>query len=375
MSRKQIPERIRFQLVARAAGRCEYPGCNKVLYEDELTKGPGNISNYAHIIPYKENGPRGAETIHERPADVDTLDNLILLCWDHHKEIDTMPVPPKYSASELRKHKRDHERRIALVTSIKPECKSYIVSYTAYIAQGVTSISEDAARLALLPHYYPAQRDIIELSPSLPNKPQDNAWYEEAVIDLKSKYNEFILRRLNGCKSTHFSVFAIAPMPLLIQLGSLLNDTSNAMVYQKQRDAGWLWDDNAPDRTFSILPPAETECKKPVLMLMLTQEVDDILVKQALGEDVAIWKITSDYHGFDCILKNKHLIDFKSVARCALNDIARHYPNEDELHIFPIMPASACVEFGRIRTANHNPWVVYEKRRDTINFVKTISIK
>lgn len=375
MSRKPIPERIRFQLVARAAGRCEYPGCNKVLYEDELTKGPSNISNYAHIIPYKENGPRGAETMNERPADVDTLDNLMLLCWEHHKEIDTMPVPPKYSASELRKHKRDHERRISLVTSIKPECKSYIVSYTAYIAQGVTSISEESARLALLPHYYPAQRDIIELSPPLPNKPQDNAWYEEAAIDLQSKYNDFILRRLNGCKPAHFSIFAIAPMPLLIQLGALLNDTTNAIIYQKQRDAGWLWDDNAPERTFSILPPTETECKKPVLMLMLTQEADDVLVKQALGEDVAIWKITSDYHGFDCILKHRHLIDFKAVSRCALNDIAKLYPNGEELHIFPIMPASACVEFGRIRTASHNPWVIYEKRRDTVNYVKTISIK
>ena len=51
------------------------------------------------------------------------------------------------------------------------------------------------------------------------------------------------------------------------------------------------------------------------------------------------------------------------------------YPNGEELHIFPIMPSSACVEFGRIRTAAHNPWVIYERDFNTKIFIKTISIK
>lgn len=375
MSRKEIPPKVKFQLVARAAGRCEFPGCNKALYEDELTKGPGNISNYAHIIPYAEDGPRGKETKHERPEDLNTVDNLMLLCWDHHKEVDTMPIPPKYSADELRKYKREHEHRISLVTSIKPECKSFVVSYTARIERGVSSVSVDAARLAMQPNYYPIQNDVIELSPELPDKPQNDEWYEEAVYDLRSKYNESIQHRLKGCKSVHFSIFAIAPMPLLIQLGALLNDTSNVIVYQKQRDAGWSWDESAPDRDFTSDTPSETTGKKPVLMIMLTAEIDDKLVKQTLGEDVAIWKISSDYHDYDCISKRYHLKSFKATARKVLDEVLKHYPNGEELHVFPIMPSSACVEFGRIRTAAHNPWVIYERTRDTTNFVKTISIK
>lgn len=374
MSRKPIPERIRFQLVARAAGRCEYPGCNKALYEDELTKGPGNITNYAHIIPCKENGPRGAETKHERPADVDTLDNLILLCWEHHKEIDTMPVPPKYSASELRRYKREHEQRIFLTTSIKEERKSFIVSYSARIAQRDTFISKEDARLALLPRYYPAQNDIIDLSPELPNTLQQEEWYQSAVKDLCSRYNDSIQRRLNGCKSAHFSIFAIAPMPLLIQLGALFNDTSNVVVYQKQRDEGWGWVENAPIRTFSISKPENIDGRIPVLLIMLTQEIDDSLVRRAFGEDVAIWKITSDYHNDDFISNEQHLKDFKRNARQVLDDVLRHYPNGEVLHVFPIMPVSACVEFGRIRTAAHNPWVIYERDFNTKTFIKTISI-
>ena len=167
----------------------------------------------------------------------------------------------------------------------------------------------------------------------------------------------------------------MAPMPLLIQLGSLLGDVVNAVVYQKQRDSGWLWDEGAPDRDFTFAAPCETTGKKPVLMLMLTAEIDGKLVKQTLGEDVAIWKISSDYHEYDCILKRYHLKSFKATARKVLDEVLKHYPNGEDLHVFPIMPSSACVEFGRIRTAAHNPWVIYERTRDTTNFVKTISIK
>jgi len=163
-------------------------------------------------------------------------------------------------------------------------------------------------------------------------------------------------------------------MPLLIQLGVLLNDTSNVIVYQKQRDSSWKWDENAPVRTFSISKPERIEGKKPVLLIMLTQETDDLLVRQVLGGDVAIWKISSDYHNYDFISNKQHLKDFKSNARDVLNDVLKHYPNGEELHIFPIMPASACVEFGRIRTAAHNPWIIYERDSNTKIFVKTISI-
>lgn len=372
--RKQIPERIRFQLVARAAGRCQFPGCNKVLYEDELTKGPGNISNYAHIIPYRKDGPRGPETLHERPSNVDTLDNLMLLCWEHHKLVDTKPVPPEYSAKELRRIKKEHEDRIKTATSIQAERKAFVVNYTIPIAQGITAISVNEARLALFPDYYPAQSDVIDLSPSLPNVRLDTKRYQDAVEDLRCKYHDFILRRIRECESPCFAVFAIGPMPLLIQLGVHINDTPNTIVYQKQRDAGWGWDESAPERKYTISTPEVMGGKKAVLLITLTQGVNDLHIRQALGDEIAIWKISADYHGYDVISNRQHLIDFKKAARKVLDEILQHYPHGEEVHIFPIMPVSACVEFGRIRTAAHNPWVIYERRRDTDGFCRTISI-
>lgn len=372
--RKAIPETTKMQLVARAAGRCQFPGCNKVLYEDELTKRRGNNSNYAHIIPCSEDGPRGPETINERPDDINSLDNLMLLCWDHHKLIDTIPVSNDYSASELRRMKNEHEERIKIATSIQSNHKAFVVNYAVPIAEGITSISQEEARLALFPDYYPAESDIIDLSPELPKRKQDDLWYKLAAEDLQRKYDDFIRRRLTQCTTARLAIFAIGPMPLLIQLGVHINDTGQAIIYQKQRDSGWKWDDDKPERVYTITRPNNPDRGKVVLLITLTQDIDETPINQALGDDVAIWKLSSDYHNYDVIYKRQHLIDFKAKAREALDNILNKYGNEKELHVFPIMPVSACVEFGRLRTAAHNPWIIYERRRDTNGFIKILTI-
>ena len=373
MAGRNIPEKTKFQLVARAAGRCEFRGCNKPLYEDELTKQKGTFSNYAHIIPYEENGPRGEESKSNRPEDIHSIDNLMLLCWEHHKMVDDNPA--SYPVSTLHEFKREHEDRIRLTTSIMPSAKAFIVRYAVDIKHGATDVSEESVKPALLPYYYPAQSDVIDLSPELFESSHTVQWYKMAVKDLRRKYNESIRTRIKKDRMARFAIFSIAPMPLLIQLGALLNDTTNVIAYQKQRDSGWEWKPNAPDRFFQITRPTEVQGKQPVILLMLTAEIDDSLVKQVLGEAVAIWKITSDYHGYDCISKWEHLLEFKAETRTVLDDVLRCYTKGEPVHVFPIMPVSACIEFGRIRTAAHNPWVIYDKTSDKKSYTKTITIQ
>lgn len=57
--RPTIPEKIKRQLWVKAGGRCEFRGCNKYLFEDEVTRQPKNISNIAHIVSWTPTGPRG----------------------------------------------------------------------------------------------------------------------------------------------------------------------------------------------------------------------------------------------------------------------------------------------------------------------------
>ena len=72
---------------ARAAGRCQFAGCNKLLIGDLVSGNPNlNTAYIAHIVSDAPKGPRG------NPVDLACLSkspkNLMLMCDPHHREID-----------------------------------------------------------------------------------------------------------------------------------------------------------------------------------------------------------------------------------------------------------------------------------------------
>ena len=111
------------QLFARSAGRCEFDGCNKNVLEHSLTLTSGNFSEKAHIVAFREQGPRGGEGV--RPNDINSVDNLMLLCAECHKLIDDHPK--QYSRALLEQFKAQHEERILRVTGIGPDRKTAVL--------------------------------------------------------------------------------------------------------------------------------------------------------------------------------------------------------------------------------------------------------
>ena len=53
---KSITER---ELWARAGGRCQFSGCNNLLYKSSITNETVNLAQKAHIYSFSEKGPRG----------------------------------------------------------------------------------------------------------------------------------------------------------------------------------------------------------------------------------------------------------------------------------------------------------------------------
>lgn len=97
-------------LWGRAAARCSMPSCRKSLVIDETeTDDPALIGELAHMVAESENGPRGhsALTIEER----NRYSNLILLCRNHHREIDEQPG--QWPVTRLEQTKQDHEIWVA----------------------------------------------------------------------------------------------------------------------------------------------------------------------------------------------------------------------------------------------------------------------
>lgn len=98
-----ISDRDRRLLWARAHNRCAI--CRKPLTRDERTAGGDVVvADEAHIIARAANGPRGADG--DR-VELDTYDNLILLCKNDHKMIDDLPWV--YTVERLHQIKHEHE--------------------------------------------------------------------------------------------------------------------------------------------------------------------------------------------------------------------------------------------------------------------------
>jgi hypothetical protein len=117
-------------LWGRSGNICAFPGCKKVLVEDETeSDDPSVIGEEAHIVAQKENGRRGKSDL---PLDQrDKYDNLILLCSIHHKIVDDQEL--EYSVEKLHKFKADHERWVKENLSIDTQKQKDDELYASYI--------------------------------------------------------------------------------------------------------------------------------------------------------------------------------------------------------------------------------------------------
>ena len=160
MSVSYIPERVKLQLWGKAAGRCEYEGCNQALWLDALTKVEFNSAYLAHIIADRPDGPRGDPVLSEQLKRDPS--NLMLICDVHHRLIDHEDVAG-HSVERLRGMKSSHEARIELLSGIGPDKQSHVLLYGANIGVHNSNISLAKAAEAMVPDWYPAESRAIEL--------------------------------------------------------------------------------------------------------------------------------------------------------------------------------------------------------------------
>jgi hypothetical protein len=88
------------RLFARSGNRCAFPGCPEALVRVDTIVG-----EICHIKAASPNGPRYDE--HQTDADRQSETNLILLCANHHKMVDTSP--DIYTVNWLLSVKAQHE--------------------------------------------------------------------------------------------------------------------------------------------------------------------------------------------------------------------------------------------------------------------------
>ena len=226
---------------ARALGRGvgRHPQTATVLVQI-LLRGWANISQRVHIYSFVAT-VRGRGPFAKKPAGLNKVGNLMLVCYDCHKKIDGDEEGVRYSAELLKTWKEAHETRIRIVTGISLNKKSNVVLYGSKIGDDRSPLQYDAAVEAMFPAWYPADERPINLSMRSSDDDSMPEYWAAEARNLEKEFDRQIRSRLEETGPHHFSVFALAPQPLLVQLGALLTDKINVAVYQLRLMKTWQW--------------------------------------------------------------------------------------------------------------------------------------
>jgi hypothetical protein len=221
---RYIKRNVERELWARSAGRCEFAGCNKPLYKSPITQERVNISEKAHIYSFSQNGPRGWGPFIINRNELNDISNLILMCHDCHETIDQDKEGIRYTPELLINWKNEHEQKVMIVTGISPHKKSHVVLYGANIGQEKSPLCHIEAVEAMFPDKFPAEEKSIDLSMRCEHEDNSRDFWETEKTNLKTLFQRQIEFRIRENNPSHFSLFALAPQPLLIQLGTLFTD-------------------------------------------------------------------------------------------------------------------------------------------------------
>ena len=348
-------------LWGRAAGRCEFAGCNRPLWRSPVTQEGVNLAEKAHIYAFSPRGPRGSTAI-PRSA-LNRLQNLLLVCHDCHVTIDRTPdLLERYPAARLLQWKAEHEERVELATSVGPDKRSHVVIYGANIGDHRSPLRFEAAAESLFPDRYPAADRPIALG--MTNSALgdgDPRFWEREAENLRSLFDRRIREPRADGHLGHLSVFALAPQPLLIYLGSLLVDIDAADVYQLHREPPtWRWADEEDPIKLHVREPPETD-GPPALVLSLSATIDSSRIR-AVDPALCIWELSIDLPHNDFLKHRSTLRAFRQAMRALLDRIKAAHGQDAELAIFPAMPIACAVELGRVRMPKADlPWIIYDQ--------------
>lgn len=352
----------RIVLWARSAGRCQFPGCNHVLIGD-LVSGNSelNCGYVAHIVAETPGGPRGDPV--RSPLLADDVGNLMLLCDAHHREIDRNH--PDYPEAMLLDIKERHEARIAAVTDILADRSTHVLLFGARVGAHDFPVRFDLAKTALLPDRYPAENVPIQIDMQrVEFEDHEPAYWVLQVENLRRQFRSKVRDRLRSGHIRHLSLFALAPQPLLIELGCLLSDIAGVAVHQLHREPqDWRWRLDRLPVEFGM-EQSNRRGKRVALKITLSATINDDRVTSVLGADAPIWSITTPHPHNDLMHQAEDLARFRQTVRATLDQIKAIHGEDAEIHLFPAAPVSAAVEFGRVWMPKADlPIVIYDQTR------------
>ena len=355
-------------LCARSGGQCEFPGCRQRFFFDAASGTQINNSYIAHIVASNPYGPRGSSSSNEISND---LDNLMLLCSTHHRLIDSNP--DQYTVTCLQKMKREHEEKIDFICNLLSKPDTEILTFTSKIKNiNDVSIPLQQAIKAVVPFHSLSSKHGIPVTITSSYDYNSIAYWK----DIKNQLNTWNRTTFQAIKTKlpemHFSVFALAPIPLIIKLGELFGDKTPCDVYQKRRfPDSWCWEEESLTNNYIIKEnPPYKKGDNIALFINLTasNSIKPIAEKYNIKYP---YILEAEEKGVDCIKSKEDLNLFWHKYQEVCEKII-HNHGRNRIYIFPAIPVSAAFEIGRrYMPGVYPPIDIFDNNK---GFFKTLTI-
>ncbi|MDP3510203.1 MAG: SAVED domain-containing protein [Candidatus Melainabacteria bacterium] len=373
--RIKIPEHVQLRLWVKSGGLCQFRGCNDDLYTEKLTLKPDKLANIAHIVAASPDGPRGDDPMPVNQRN--DFDNLMLVCLDHHSHMDKK-FQTDYSTEDLRQWKKEHEDRVRWLLTTTPNPKTKVVRLRAKIGNETGQISEPEFRQAILPRY-PLDSHGIEIDLTA-FADGGSAYWEACQAAISEKLAPIHASSIHGPKAEHLSVFAIAPIPLLIHLGRCIGNKIPSTFYQRHRDTqDWLWKSpNGKEASYSYKLTQDGKSKDAVLLILSLSGTIDI---EQIPEDVranrAVYTMTLDGQqpNTEFLKTEADLENFRVAYQKLLGQIRAHKPETATIHLFPAIPAPIALTCGReLLEKAHPSLLIHDYNKINKKFTQTLRV-
>lgn len=346
--RPHIPKSVQSLLWLRAGGRCEFRGCNKILYEDNVTQDPINESNIAHIISWKETGPRGDKELSPKLAT--DISNLMLTCPEHNHLIDNGENVEKYTVSFLREMKDEHERSIRKLTALTNQLPKRVIVLKSMIYGQRPAITEKEEADALFPFYPKEERIDIDLCDIT------DITIAKAIIDEKVK--KYIA---DNDGSELYAAFIMALIPLGCYLGYAIGNKLPVQTYQHFRDTeDWKWRDGGDGYTVDF--PDNSFQYTDVNLLV---SISGIIDRNLIAADYPIYAISAATPGFSFLQSWDQVKEFRKLYREVLDKIREDNGESVVIHLYAATPNPINFEIGKSIMKNLDPTIVLYDKTDS----------
>lgn len=229
---------------------------------------------------------------------------------------------------------------------VKRNKKTLVVIYGSKIADDAPLLSYPKVIEALDKDTIPADGSPFKIQmDEIVLNAYDNKWLVQNNFLINKVRQELLPFMKQTSEIAHVSLFAIAPMPLLVRLGTLLNEKYSVDVFQKHRNPdNWKrLEGTSPD--YIVNRPSDTS-KQPVLVLSLSDTIID-RINVLYGTDASIWEVTVKDPNMDMMRTLEQQLKYRQIMRDLLSEMSKN-PSIDTINVHMAVPVSCAIELGRV---------------------------